>query len=130
MLQNPGSYKRTTNQVISDVIKVKNAYIEYDFSKYLNIILFFLKQDSVEHRYTNYLVENIANNINFLYYKNDPIRRILKESGIYESDIDTVYEYVKDCGEDINQIRAALKNVAYQLKDRISFLSRYSIDRM
>lgn len=130
MLQDPSTYDKTTDQVISDVIKVKNAYIEYDFSKYLNIVLFFMKQDGVEHRHSNYLVENIVNSINYLYYKNDPIKRILKESGIYERDIDTIFAYVKDCGEDVNQIRDVLKSKVQHFRDNISFLSRYSIYRM
>lgn len=130
MLTNMGAYNRTTDQVISDVIKVKNAYVEYDFSKYINIILFFMKQDGVEHRYTNYLVENVVSNINFLYYKNEPIKRILKETGIYERDIDVVYAYVKDCGEDVNQIRDVLKSKERHFRDKISFLSRYAIYRM
>lgn len=130
MLTNIGAYNRTIDQVISDVIKVKNAYVEYDFSKYINIILFFMKQDGIEHKYTNYLVENVVNNINFLYYKNEPIKRILKETGIYERDIDVVYAYVKDCGEDVNQIRDVLKSRVQDLGDNISFLSKYSIYRM
>ena len=129
-LERMGSYKRTTDQVIADVIKVKNAYVEYDFSKYLNIILFFIKQDGVDHRYTSYIVENIVNNINYLYYKNDPVKRILKESGIYERDIDLVASFVKDAGEDISQIRDALKNTFHLFRNDVSFLTRYSINRM
>lgn len=129
-LENLGTYKRTLDQVIADVIKVKNSYVEYDFSKYLNIVLFFMKKDSVDHKYTDYLVANIVNNIGYLYYKNDPIKRILKESGVYERDIDIVFEYVKDCGEDVTQIRTQLKGRYSDFKDRVSFLTRYSVNRM
>ena len=116
--------------VIADVIKVKNSYVEYDFSKYLNIVLFFMKQDSVDHKYIDYLVTNVVNNIGYLYYKNDPIKRILKESGVYERDIDIVFEYVKNCGEDIKLLRELLKANYPNYKDRVSFLTRYSIGRM
>ena len=129
-LESLGTYKRTLDQVIADVIKVKNSYVEYDFSKYLNIVLFFMKKDSVDHKYIDYLVSNIVNNIGYLYYKNDPVKRILKESGVYERDIDIVFEYVKDCGEDVIQIRTQLKYTYNNFKDRISFLTRYSINRM
>lgn len=129
-LENLGTYKRTLDQVIADVIKVKNSYVEYDFSKYLNIVLFFMKKDSVDHKYIDYLVSNIVNNIGYLYYKNDPIKRILKESGVYERDIDIVFEYVKDCGEDVIQIRTQLKDRYSDFKNRVSFLTRYSINRM
>jgi len=129
-LEHIGTYKRNTDQVISDVIKIKNAYVEYDFSKYLNILLFFMKQDGADQRYTNYIVDNIVSNINYLYYKNDPIKRTLKESGIYERDIDLVSGYVKDAGEDINQIRDVLKRTFHFYRDEVSFLTRYSINRM
>lgn len=129
-LENMGSYKRTLDQVISDVIKTKNSYVEYDFSKYLNIILFFMKKDSVDHHYIDYLINNLVNNINYLYYKSDPIKRILKESGVYERDIDVVYGFVKDCGEDNNQIRNELKRKYNDYKEEISFLTKYSINRL
>ena len=129
-IDNPGTYTRTLDQVIADVIKVKNSYVEYDFSKYLNIVLFFMKQDSVDHKYIDYLVTNVVNNIGYLYYKNDPIKRILKESGVYERDIDIVFEYVKNCGEDIKLLRELLKANYPNYKDRVSFLTRYSIGRM
>lgn len=122
--------KKTLDQVIADVIKIKNSYVEYDFSKYLNIVLFFMNKESVDHKYIDYLVINVANNISYLYYKNDPIRRILKESGVYERDIDIVFEYVKDCGEDIVQIRTQLKDYYSDFKDRVSLLTKYSINRM
>ena len=129
-IDNLGTYNRTLDQVIADVIKVKNAYVEYDFSKYLNIVLFFMKQDSVDHKYIDYLVSNVVNNIGYLYYKNDPIKRILKESGVYERDIDTIYEYVKNCGEDIKLLRELLKTNYPNYKDKVSFLTKYSIGRM
>lgn len=129
-IDNLGTYNRTLDQVIADVIKVKNSYVEYDFSKYLNIVLFFMKQDSVDHKYIDYLVSNVVNNIGYLYYKNDPVKRILKESGIYERDIDIVYEYVKNCGEDIKLLRELLQANYLNYKDRVSFLTRYSIGRM
>lgn len=129
-IEHIGTYNRTLDQVISDVMKAKNSYVEYEFSKYLNIVLFFMKQDGVEHVYVDYLVENILNNINYLYYKNEPIKRILKESGIYERDIDTVFAYVKGCQEDVNQIRDVLKDNFDAYKNDVSFLTRYSIIRM
>ncbi len=129
-LKNIGTFNRTIDQVISDVMKTKNSYIEYDFSKCLNIVLFFMKQGNVDHKYISYIVDNILNNINFLYYKTEPIKRILKESGIYDRDIDTVYDYVKHCSEDVTEIREVLKQEYNKYKDSISFLSRYSINRM
>lgn len=129
-IHNLGTYNRTLDQVISDVIRVKNSYVEYDFSKYLDIVLFFMKQDSVDHKYIDYLVSNVVNNISYLYYKNDPIKRILKESGVYERDIDIVYEYVKNCGEDIKLLRELLKSNYLNYKDSVSFLTKYSICRL
>ena len=129
-LQNRGTYKRTTNQVISDVMKTKNAYVEYDFSKFINIVLFFMKQQGVTTEYTDYLIEHIQNSVSYIYYKNEPLKRVLKESGIYEKDIDIVAGYVKDCGEDVNMIRAKLKETYEQYKSQVSFLTRYSINRM
>lgn len=123
-------YNRSTNQVISDVIKAKNAYVEYDFSKFTNIALFFMKQQGVSAEYTDYIIEQIQNSISYIYYKNEPLKRVLKESGIYEKDIDVVAAYAKDCGEDVNLIRTALKENYVAYKDKVSFLTRYSINRM
>lgn len=129
-LENLGTYNRSTNQVISDVIKAKNAYVEYDFSKFTNIVLFFMKQQGVSAEYTDYIIEQIQNSISYIYYKNEPLKRVLKESGIYEKDIDVVAAYAKDCGEDVNLIRTALKENYGAYKDQVSFLTRYSINRM
>lgn len=84
------------NYVIKSAISLKNSYIEFDFYKRIQVILFFMKCERVEQRLIDVVNEKLMRNIELLYYINSPSRKMLKDMGIYEGDIETIIGVIGD----------------------------------
>lgn len=84
------------NYVIKSAISLKNSYIEFDFYKRIQVILFFMKCERVEQRLIDVVNEKLMRNIELLYYINSPARKMLKDMGIYEGDIELIIGVIDD----------------------------------
>ena len=67
-------------------------------------------------------------NIELLYYINSPSRKMLKDMGIYEGDIETIIGVIGDDFETVEELQHRIRQVRYRLND-ISIVSKYVIDR-
>lgn len=130
ILQSDQYFQRTTDQIISDVIKIKNSYVEYDFYKYVNILAFFILKLDNETNDAVFLENEIINRINYTYYKDNPGKHALKELGIYEKDIDFISQQIPLDNLSLSDLQLSLAINYDKIKDGLSFISKYIITRM
>jgi len=114
------------NYLISTVLRLKSSYIEHGFYSKLNVILFFLNKDKTDEDLLDIIEQKIKQSINLLYFTDSIHKKMLKDLGIYERDIDKIIAVI---GEDF-QDTFELKNLLLANKDKInkiSFVSRFVI---
>lgn len=116
------------NYVIKSAISLKNSYIEFDFYKRIQVVLFFMKCERVEQRLIDVVNEKLMRNIELLYYINSPARKMLKDMGIYEGDIELIIGVIGDDFETVEELQNRIRQVRYRLND-VSIVSKYVIDR-
>lgn len=129
-VKNDRFYNGNINRAISDVIKIKNSYVEYDFYKYTNLIALFMKKQNVEEKYINYINEKILNSVEFIYYKDDNLKKTIKDLGIYERDIETISKYVNENFNDVQDVINDIKQQYKKFESMISYISKYVILKM
>lgn len=116
------------NYVIKSTISLKNSYIEFDFYKRIQVVLFFMKCEHIEQRLINVVNDKLMKNIELLYYINSPSRKMLKDMGIYEGDIEFIIGIIGDDFETVEELQDKIRRARYRLND-ISIVSKYVIDR-
>lgn len=129
-IANNDYFKRTLDQVITDVIKAKNSYVEYDFYKSVNIIAFFMEKLDTNSNNHKFLENEIINRINYIYYKDNPSKRALKELGIFDRDIEFISQKIQLNNLSLSDLQLALKINFDSLVNGLSFVSKYIIERM
>lgn len=129
-IANNNYFKRSLDQIISDVIKVKNSYVEYDFYKFVNIIAFFIEKLDSDTGNHKFLENEIINRINYIYYKDNPSKRALRELGIFDKDIEFISQKIQLNNLSLSDLQLALKINFDALEKGLSFVSKYIIKRM
>ena len=77
----------------------------------------------------NTLYDRLMKNIEMLYYLNSPSKKMLKDLGIYEGDIDAIISIIGNDFTSIADLQQLLSVHAYKLTN-ISVVSRYVISRL
>lgn len=117
------------SKVINKTIRFKSNYIEFEFYSKVDLIRFFMKCDKVDDELIGTLYERLLINIERLYYLNSPNKRMLKDMGVYEGDIDTIINVI---GNDFSSV-ADLQKLLFKNRQKlghISIVSRYAISRL
>ena len=123
------SYKwADVNDVIKRTIYLKNSYIEYEFYKRIQIVLFFMECEQQAPRYIQLVHDKIIRNIEILYYINSPARKMLKDMGIYDGDIEEIVQIIGDDFETVDELQNRIRKNEYLL-NQVSIISRYVIKR-
>ncbi len=115
------------DMIISNTMRMKTSYIEHTYYSMTKIILFFMKCEKVENKFIEIINTKIISCIDYLYYSDSKCKKILKDLGIYEYDIDKITETIGNDLEDINQIVDSLKNNSFK---RLNYISYYIINRL
>lgn len=124
------SYKTANiSSVINTVIRYKSSYVEFDFYSEVDLIRYFMRCDHVSEELLNTLYEKLLRNIEMLYYMNSPSKKMLKDMGIYDGDIDLI---TRTIGNDFSSVSDLEKLLAsnYHHLDKISVVSKYIISRL
>ena len=122
-------FSKSLDEIISDVIKKKNSFIEYEFKKCLKVLSVF--DDKIGNStLKNFINSELLSRIDFIYYLDNPRKRLLKELGIYEKDIDILSEFINDDNINISEVIIILKNKYDEYVNKISFISKYIINRL
>lgn len=116
------------NDVIKRTISLKNSYIEYDFYKRITVIQFFMKCERQDSRLIDIIHHKLLRNIELIYYINSPSRKMLKDMGVYDGDIEFVIDIIGDDFETVDDLQIRIREKRHLLH-HISIVSKYVIDR-
>lgn len=116
------------NDVIKRTISLKNSYIEYDFYKRITIIQFFMKCENQDPRLIDIINHKLLKNIELIYYINSPSRKMLKDMGVYDGDIEFVVATIGDDFETVDELQSRIREKRHLLH-QISIVSKYVVDR-
>lgn len=116
-------------KVINKTIRFKSSYIEFDFYSKVDLIRYFMRCDNIAQTLVDALHDKLMKNIEMLYYLNSPSKKMLKDMGIYEGDIDNIISVI---GNDFNSVSDLQQLLSAHLRELggISILSKYIITRL
>lgn len=121
-------YKNTSiDYIISLTMRLKSSYVENEFYSMCKIICYFLKCDKVSEKEINIIISKIISCIDYLYFSDSKCKKILKEIGIYDYDIDKIIDVIGEDTEDITEIIQLLKDSKF---NNLSYISQYIINRL
>lgn len=113
--------------IISTTMRLKSSYVENEFYSMSKIICYFLKCDGIEEEQINIIEEKILLCIDYLYFSDSKCKKILKDLGIYEYDIDKIIKVIGDDFDNVSDIIVKLKNNKFI---NLSYISQYIINRL
>ena len=115
--------------IISDTIKLKSSYIEHKFYKKIQIIIYFMNLNKIETALIDIINNKIISNIEYIYFISSKQKKMLKDIGIYDRDIDTIIKFIGEDFDDIFEMKKRLKEVKNKIYS-LSFLSKYIIKNL
>ncbi len=121
--------KTAVSRIINTTIRYKSSYIEFDFYNKVDLIRYFMRCDNVDESLINTLHDRLLKNIEILYYLTSPSKKMLKDMGIYEGDIDQIISIIGEDFTSIAELQQLLKEHLDNLSE-ISIVSRYIITRL
>ena len=87
-----------------------------------------MEKEKIDEVYIDIINKKIKSNIDFLYYFDSKNKRILKDLGIYESDIEKIIEIVGEEFKDMNELKDRfIQNEEKIKKLKLSIVSKYII---
>lgn len=114
--------------LISKTIYLKSNYIEYEFYSKLLILIYIMEKEKISENYIEMINKKVKSNIDFLYYFDSKNKRILKDLGIYEADIDKIMEIIGEEFNDMNELKERfIENEKKIKKLKLSIVSKYII---
>ena len=116
------------NDVIKKTIHLKNSYIEFDFYKRIQVIMFFMKCDKIPQNMIDTIQNKLMKNIEIIYYINAPERKMLKDMGVYDRDIETIIDIIGDDFETVDELQNRIRSYPH-IMGRVSIVTKYVIRR-
>lgn len=116
------------NDVIKKTINLKNSYIEFEFYKRIQVIMFFMKCDKIPQNMIDTIQNKLMKNIEIIYYINAPERKMLKDMGVYDGDIETIIDIIGDDFETVDELQNRIRNHP-EIMGRVSVVTKYVIRR-
>lgn len=114
--------------LISKTIYLKSNYIEYEFYSKLLILIYIMEKEKISGNYIEIINKKIKSNIDYLYYFDSKNKRILKDLGIYEADIDKIVEIIGEEFNDMNELKERFIEKEKEVKKlKLSIVSQYII---
>ena len=95
----------------------------------VDLLRFFMRCDHIDEDLIDVLHDRLLKNIEVLYYLTSPSKRMLKDMGIYEGDIDYVISIIVDDFTDIAELQKLLVENQLRLK-KVSIVSRFVMNRL
>lgn len=117
------------SKLINTTIRYKSSYIEFDFYSRVDLIRYFMECDHVSKMFVTTLHDRLMKNIEMLYYLNSPSKKMLKDMGIYEGDIDQIVDIIGNNFSSVSDLQQLLSQ-NYAKLNGISIVSKYIISRL
>lgn len=117
------------SKVINKTIRFKSSYVEFEFYSKVDLIRYFMRCDNISPVLINTLYDRLMKNIEMLYYINSPNKKMLKDLGIYDGDIDTIISIIGNNFTSIADLQKLLSIHDNKLIN-ISIVSQYVIYRL
>lgn len=122
--------KSSIDSIISEVLKLKNSYVEYDFYKKTEAILYLMKLDNASDTVIKPIEEDILKVIEKKYFMNSPCKKMLKDMGIYDKDINTISKIIGENFNSIDELTAIISENYQNIISKISIISQFIIYRL
>jgi len=118
------------DSIISNVLKLKNSYIEYDFYKKVEAILYFMELDKAKEDMTKPIVEDILRVIENRYFMHSPGKKMLKDMGIYDKDINIIYKIIGENVSSIDELQSKIRENYDKVITKISIISKFIVEKI
>ena len=122
--------KLDLDYIISEVLKLKNSYIEYDFYKKTEAILYFMELDNVSENIKKPIEEEILRVIENKYFMHSPGKKILKDMGIYDKDINNISKIIGEDISSVDELQSKIQENYEKVISKISVISRFIVEKM
>lgn len=117
------------NDLISKTISLKSSFIEYEFLNKVEIIMYFMECEKVSNWFVETIYSKLVHNIEVIYFLSSPSKRLLKDIGIFDRDIETIVKLIGEDFSTVEELIALLRRYKNQF-DGISILSRYVLNNL
>ena len=114
------------SDVINTTIKYKSSYIEFTFYSQVDLLRYFMECEQVSPSLISTLHERLMKNIEILYYLKSPSKKMLKDMGIYDGDIDNIIKVIGSDFSSVAELQSLLVR-SYPKLNEISIVSKYVI---
>lgn len=122
--------KLDLDSIISEVLKLKNSYLEYDFYKKTGAVLYFMELDNASENIKKPIEEKILRVIENKYFMHSPGKKILKDMGIYDKDINIISIIIGDNISSVDELQSKIQENYEKIIAKISVISRYIVEKM
>lgn len=122
--------KADIDLIISEVLKLKSSYVEYDFYKKTEAILYFMKLDNASDYLIKPIEEDILKVIEKKYFMNSPGKKMLKDMGVYDKDVNIISNQIGENVNSIDELQLKIKENYEKIMPRISIISQFIINRL
>lgn len=122
--------KLDLDSIISEVLKLKNSYIEYDFYKKTEAILYFMELDNVSKNIKKPIEEDILRVIENKYFMHSPGKKILKDMGVYDKDINTISKIIGENISSVDELQNKIQENYEKVIAKISVISKFIVEKM
>lgn len=117
------------NNIINATIRIKNSYIEFEFYSRLITIMSFMKHEKIDNVIIDKLNSEFKEVIDIQYFMHSPSKKILKDMGIFERDIDKITKIIGSTFTSVTELQALVRE-RYKQITGISMISKYVIDSL
>lgn len=114
------------SNVINTTIRYKSSYIEFTFYSQVDLLRYFMECEQVSPSLISTLHERLMKNIEILYYLKSPSKKMLKDMGIYDGDIDNIIKIIGSDFSSVAELQSLLVR-SYPKLNEISIVSKYVI---
>ncbi|WP_064590275.1 DEAD/DEAH box helicase [Streptobacillus moniliformis] len=118
------------DSIISEVLKLKNSYIEYDFYKKTGAILYFMELDKASENIKKPIKEEILEIIEKKYFMHSSCKKILKDMGIYDKDIDIISKIIGENISSVDELQIKINEKYKEFIKKISVISKFIVEKM
>ena len=87
-----------------------------------------MKCEKIPQIFIDTIQNKLMKNIEIIYYINAPERKMLKDMGVYDGDVETIIELIGDDFETVDELQNRIKRRP-EIISKVSVVTKYVISR-